>query len=188
MKILYVDSTVRDGSRTAALAKYLLGKLNGVVEEVKLSSIDFPAVDEDFLRMRDKASSERNFDSPVFTLAKQFAAADIVVVAAPFWDLSFPSALKQYFEQINVLGLTFEYTPEGIPHGLCSAKRLYYVTTAGGKIFSEEYGFGYVKALAEGFYGIRDCVMFKAEELDIFGSDTDKIMSDARTAIDRELK
>ena len=38
----------------------------------------------------------------------------------------------EYFEQINVLGITFVYTPEGYPKGLCRAKALYYVTTAGG--------------------------------------------------------
>ena len=41
----------------------------------------------------------------MFDLAKQFAEADEVIIAAPFWDLSFPAALKQYFEQINVLGI-----------------------------------------------------------------------------------
>ena len=61
----------------------------------------------------------------MFELARQFAAADQIVIAAPYWDLSFPAALKQYFEQINVLGITFAYTPEGVPKGLCRARKLY---------------------------------------------------------------
>ena len=34
----------------------------------------------------------------MFDLAGQFAGADTIVIAAPFWDLSFPAALKQYMQ------------------------------------------------------------------------------------------
>ena len=103
-------------------------------------------------------------------MANQFARADEIVIAAPFWDLSFPAALKQYFEQINVLGITFMYTPEGLPKGLCRASKLYYVMTAGGMYVPEEYGFGYVRALARNFYGIEDVKLIKAVGLDIAGA------------------
>ena len=109
----------------------------------------------------------------------------MIVIAAPFWDLSFPSALKQYFEQINVIGLTFTYSDDGRPVGLCRAKKLFYVTTAGGKIYNDEYGSGYVKALAENFYGIAETVCFKAEGLDIYGTDIDSLLNDAKKQIER---
>lgn len=185
MKVLYIDSTVRNKSRTAELAEYLLEKLNGDVVRVKLHEINLPAVDSNYLSKRDSACDKRDFSDKMFDLAKQFAETDIVVLAAPFWDLSFPATVKQYFEHINVIGLTFDYSEDGKPIGLCKAKKLYYVTTAGGQIFSEEYGFGYIKALAQNFYGIADCVMYKAEGLDIFGADVDKIMSKAKNDIDR---
>lgn len=51
---------------------------------------------------------------------------------------------------------TFEYSPEGTPISKCMAEKLYYVTKAGGTFVPEDYGFGYVKALAQGFYGIQD--------------------------------
>ena len=85
--------------------------------------------------------------------------------------------LKQYFEQINVLGLTFTYSEAGIPKGLCRAKNLYYITTAGGPILSDDFGFGYVKALANTFYGIKDVYQIKAEGLDVIGADVDSILS-----------
>ena len=59
----------------------------------------------------------------MFSLAKEFAIADTIVIAAPYYDLSFPAMLKQYFEQINVLGVTFTYSDSGIPEGLCKARR-----------------------------------------------------------------
>ena len=178
-KVLYVDANVRKMSRTRILAETLLEKLGGDVEKVTLLDIDFPVADEEFITRRSEMTSAGNFDDPMFDLAKQFAAADEIVVAAPYWDLSFPAALKIYFEQINALGITFEYTDDGYPRGLCKAKKLYYVTTAGGSYVPYEFGYGYVKALANEFYGIKDTVLIEASGLDIWGADPEKIVSDA---------
>ena len=185
MDILHIDATVRSNSRTAMLAEHLLKNLSGNISMVKLCEMPFPVVDEAFLLKRDRACADRDYSDEIFLPAKQLAAADVIVVSAPFWDLSFPSALKQYFEQINVVGLTFAYSDDGRPVGLCKAKKLFYVTTAGGKIFNDEYGYGYVKALAEGFYGIGETVCFKAEGLDIYGADTEMLLTEAKDRIDR---
>ena len=112
----------------------------------------------------------------MFELARQFAEADTIVIAAPYWDFSFPVVLKQYFEQINILGITFRYTPAGVPEGLCRAQNLTYITTAGGNIVPEEYGFGYVRALAQNFYGIPNVRLIKATGLDIIGADVEAII------------
>ena len=95
------------------------------MEEVRLHEIDFPVADEAFLPERDRLIEQEKWEHQMFDLARQFAAADLVVIAAPYWDLSFPAALKQYLEQINVVGITFIYTPEGIPKGLCKSRKLY---------------------------------------------------------------
>jgi FMN-dependent NADH-azoreductase len=169
---------VRKESRTKKIADHLLSETGEQVEEIRLSEIVFPNADEDFLLKRDKLVLSGAFDDPMFSLARQFARADTVVIAAPFWDLSFPAALKQYFEQINVTGITFRYSEEGVPVGLCRASKLYYVTTAGGCFFPGEYGFGYVKALAQSFYGISDVELIKAVGLDIVGADEKRIIQD----------
>ena len=122
----------------------------------------------------------------LLSTVRQFASADTIVIAAPYWDLSFPATLKQYFEQINVIGVTFCYTEDGIPVGLCKARKLYYVMTAGGVFIPEEFGFGYVKALAERFYGIKECELIKAVGLDIVGADVEGILR--KTALEIGLK
>ena len=119
----------------------------------------------------------------MFDLARQFSDAEEIVIAVPYWDLSFPAALKQYFEQINVTGITFKYTEEGIPVGLCRARRLFYVTTAGGCYVPEEFGFGYIKALAQNFYGIPDIRQIRAVGLDIDGADVNAILSSVEDSI-----
>lgn len=174
--ILYINACVRKASRTKRLADYLLSQTSERIEEIQLSELEFPIVDESFLLTRDRLISEQKFNNPMFDFARQFAQADKIVIAAPYWDLSFPAVLKQYLEQINVLGVTFNYSPDGVPVGLCKAKKLYYVTTAGGNFVPWEYGFGYVKTLANSFYGITDVELIKAVGLDMVGADEAKII------------
>ena len=181
--ILFVDACVRENSRTERLAKSLLNKLDGEVTTVKLKDVDFGVTDEAYLKKRDDLIAAGAFDHEMFDLARQFAQADTIVIAAPYWDLSFPAMLKQYIEVINVVGITFEYTPEGYPKGLCRADKLYYVATAGGNFLPEEFGFGYVKSLAENFYGIKDVRHIMAVGLDIYGADEEAIMKEAEAAI-----
>lgn len=185
--VLYINACVRKDSRTGKLAENLLHRLDRPSKELCLSDISFPVVDEDFLKNRDRLISERDFQDPMFKLAREFSEAEIIVIAAPYWDLSFPAALKQYIEQINVVELTFRYTEAGVPVGLCKADRLYYVTTAGGQYVPEEFGFGYIKALAQNFYGIQDVRKIEAKGLDIYGADVDKIMKEAETCISKVI-
>ena len=185
--ILFINSCVREDSRTKRLADEVINKLKkdvdshgaDIVNEVRLWEQNFHVVDEDYLKRRDSLISDGKFDDPMFALARRFAEADEIVIAAPFWDLSFPAVLKQYIELINVVGVTFIYTEEGFPKGLCKAKKLTYVTTAGGEYFPEEFGYGYIKALAQNFYGISDVELIKATGLDIVGSDVEGIISAA---------
>ena len=181
--LLFINACVRKKSRTKRLADLFLAKRNKPFQEIRLQEVEFPVFDEEFLKRRDRLIMEQDFSNPMFDLARQFADADDIVIAAPFWDLSFPAALKQYFEQINVLGVTFLYTPEGMPKGLCRAKSLTYITTAGGNAVPEEFGFGYVKALAQNFYGIPDVRLIKAEGLDIVGADTEAILQAVENTI-----
>ncbi len=181
---LFINACVRESSRTKELADYLLSRRNFPYDEVRLDTMKFPIADQSFLKKRDRLINDRDFGNPLFNLARQFAAADDIVIAAPFWDLSFPAALKQYFEQINVIGITFVYTHEGKPAGLCKAGRLTYITTAGGRFFPEKYGPGYVKSLAQNFYGIPEFRLIKAIGLDIDGANIDRIMNTAKADIE----
>lgn len=179
--ILFINACVRKQSRTLILAKRLLNTLEGDIKEVRLEEVKFPVVNEEFLNKRDALIGAGKFDDPMFILARDFANADSIVIAAPYYDLSFPAMLKAYFEQINVLGITFVYTESGIPQGLCKAKDLHYVTTAGGYIMSDAPGFGYVKTLANTFYGIEEVHQIKAEGLDIVGADVEAILDGVST-------
>lgn len=175
-KILFVNACVRPISRTRKLAQTVLDLLNGEVEELRLYDEKIPPLDLPALERREECVKAVDFSDQAFNYAKQFAAADVIVVAAPYWDLLFPAVLRNYLEAITVTGLTFCYTPQGFPKGLCNAKQLIYVTTAGGPVGDRSYGYEYVKALAQNFYGIPDVCCFMAEGLDIAGADTEEIL------------
>ncbi len=183
--VLFIDACVRQSSRTLELSRRLLSHLShGQIVERRLADFDFPKVDETYLEKRDVLIEAHKLNDTMFALANEFASADEIVIAAPYWDISFPAALKQYFELINVIGITFRYTETGQPKGLCKAKRLFYVSTSGGDYCPEEFGFGYVDALCKGFYGIPETNLFMARGLDIVGRDVNAILEGAKREID----
>ena len=57
------------------------------------------------------------------------------------------------------------------------------MTTAGGFYVPEEYGFGYIKALAQNYYGIQDVRQITAIGLDIEGADVEAIMRAAEDTV-----
>ncbi len=178
-KILLIDVCVRkENSRTLELAEYFLKdreytKLSLAEETIK--PLDNAGLDE-----RNRLLQNGDFENDRFRYARQFAQAEEIVIAAPYWDLSFPALLKTYIENICVLGVTFEYTSDGMPKGLCHARKLTYITTAGGCIPERNFGYDYVKELAETFFGIKDIHCIKAEMLDVDGQNPQKILSDAK--------
>ena len=165
MSILFINACVRENSRTLVLANHILSKMSGDVIEVNLNEEHIPPLNRELLEKREGLVSMGNKSDPMLSYAIQFAEAEEIVIAAPFWDLSFPAILKAYMEQITVSGITFEYI-EGRPVGLCKAKRLTYVTTSGGPIFAD-FGYEYIKTLAKSFYGISETKAYRAMNLDV---------------------
>ena len=78
--ILFINACVRRQSGTKLPADRLLSGKDAPYTEVRLEEIAFPAVNEDFLRRRDRLLAQRAFDDPMFALARQFAAADTQAV------------------------------------------------------------------------------------------------------------
>jgi FMN-dependent NADH-azoreductase len=179
-KILFLNACARPFSRTLELAEALLQTLTGEVQALPLYETPLSALDFRGIEKRNMAAKSKDFSDAVFDVAKQFADADIIVIAAPYWDMMFPAVLKTYLENVTVSGITFCYSEQGTPKSLCRAKALYYVTTAGGFIGQNDFGFSYVKALAQSFFGIPHIHRYAAEGLDIFGADPEMIMSRAK--------
>ena len=165
MSDLFINACVRENSRTLVLAKKILSDISGEITEVNLNRENLAPLKRELLEKRENLIKSENMNDPIFDHARQFANADEIVIAAPFWDLSFPAILKAYMERITVSGITFEYI-NGRPHGLCKAKKLTYVTTSGGRIVMD-FGYAYIKAMAKNFYGIGETKAYMAMNLDV---------------------
>lgn len=187
MNILFVNACIHPESRTKRLADYFLSKIDGEIKEVNLNEEKIPPLNREMLLFRNRLTEEMNFEEPIFKYAHDYADADIVVIAAPYWDLSFPAILKIYIENINVNGIVFKYDDKDKVIGLCNAKNLVYITTSGGQI-SHEYGYEYIKSLAEDFHGIKNIDYIKAEKLDIIGENVEEILQKAEEKIDKLIE
>ncbi len=174
-KLLYIDCLIRgEASRTAKVAEAFLSGVDRTVwavEHLKLTEEVLSPLNGATLAARQALVDAKDYAAPLFRYAKQFAGADAVVIAAPFWDLSIPALLKVYIEQVSVEGLTFTYGPEGLV-GICRGESLTFLTTRGG-IYGDgplEQGSRYLAALREFFgFGAYRCIA--AEGLDIVGYD-----------------
>ena len=186
--VLMINACVRPASRTRQLAEQVLREIGGDVTEVNLEKEAIAPLNRERLERRDRVLAEGRLDDPMLRYALQLRDADQIVMAAPYWDGSFPSLLKIYMEAVTVCGVTFRYSEEGVPIGLCRAKRLIYVTTSGGPLVYDAAGYGYIRHLCTEFYGIKDVRLVKAEGLDIVGADVQAIMADAENQVKQILR
>lgn len=180
--ILYINCCIRDNSRTDRLARAALRTLGGKYHELYLPDENLQPLSRETLDKRSRLIENKDYSDPMFVYAKQFASADTIVISAPYWDLSFPSLLKLYIENIYVNGIVSEYDENGMPRGLCRAKKLIYVATAGGP-YVPDFSYDYISALAKDFFGIGETQLIKAEMLDIEGMDAEAILAEAISAL-----
>ena len=184
MKLLIIDSTIRpkEISRTAQLLDIFLQRYldlhpNCETETITLRDLALkPLLNED-ITTRDALLNKHEYSHPMFSLARQFADADRIVLAAPFWDLSFPSILKLYIEHISVGGVTFGYGEHG-QEGYCHADKLTFLQTSGGLVGQENPAHKYIERNCQAF-GIGKMDYFCAEGLDVKELDTGAIWDKA---------
>lgn len=187
--LLFINACVRgQKSRTLQLARRFLGAWQHAHPEAVITERDlcrdrlspqYPEV----LEERDALWSAGKLDDPLFQPARQFAAAGRIVIAAPFWDLSFPAILKIYLERISVTNITFGYDDLSRSVGLCIADKLLLITTRGGdfsipEISWMEMGARQLEALCS-MYGIPSFQCLTAQGLDDIRNDKEAILAQA---------
>lgn len=181
-KLLFIDACVRkDNSRTLKIANSFLDNLGNKyeVKHLDLAKMDLKPLINERYAQRDVLLNQHNLNDSFFDLAHEFEDADLIVMAAPFWDLSFPAIIKIYVENVSVDGITFTSTPEGLK-GLCKASDLIYFTSRGG-IYHEaenEQATPYLRHLCD-FFGIDKFTYIDADGMDIVGYDSSESLNKA---------
>lgn len=164
-KLIHINACMRAGSRTRRIASPIIAELSKrySVETVDLTGNLYPVVDNYTLEDRNQSIVPQEHVS----LAKKIAAADRIVIAAPFWDMSFPSALKVFFENMSLFGVTFDSNDKEC-YGLCKAEKVMYITTRGMNISTGdplEQATPYIKALSH-LWGWGDLTVVAAQNMD----------------------
>lgn len=192
MKILFVNACMRgEDSRTLRLCREFLKELadglpGAEIVEHDLRTMGLKSVDQAVLDVKEPLCDRQAWDHPLFAPVKDFRSADAVVIGAPYWDMSFPSVLKVWVENMYVRNLTFRYVNDQ-PVGLCEGRESAYITTAGSPIGDNDWGAGYMRAVLNTL-GIPGFTRVSAEALDLQSSDCDAIMRAAMDDVRREAR
>jgi FMN-dependent NADH-azoreductase len=130
-------------------------------------------------QQRENAVSER--------LVRQFLAADVVVIGAPFYNFSIPTQLKAWIDRLAQPGRTFRYTANG-PEGLAKGKTVIIASSRGGVYSTSDAGQAmehqesYLQTVL-GFIGITDVRFVRAEGLAMGETARSQALASAQSAI-----
>ena len=186
MKLLFVNCCISqraEASRTLALANSYLAAFRAKHPEVEVETVTpeqmlaLKPFDAAMLDERDALAKAGAFDAPVYDLARQFAGAEHIVVAAPYWDMSYPAALRTYIEYISANGLAYHYEMDG-SHGDCAAERLVYLTSGGDFEGEDSVGVLHWKQLCK-MFGIETFTYVFAGGMDIDPVKTPELLAQA---------
>jgi FMN-dependent NADH-azoreductase len=183
--LLYVKANPKadDTSRTFRISEKFIGfyKQNNPGDQI--ITLDLYKENISFLDKKQVAAhaAAQDDENIMIKYAKQFAAADKYVFAAPLWNLGIPAILKAYIDYVTVKNITFKYTEKGAA-GLLTGKKALFITARGGfysapPMSEFENGARYIRAILS-FFGIPDSFLIAAEGLDVAGQDTEKIIAD----------
>lgn len=166
-KLVFINACIRgQDSRTLSVAQPILAALEAryAITRIDLTGSSLAPVTAPLFDQRGSGISPE--DS---AYGKLVAEADRIVIAAPFWDMSFPSVLKVFFEHISVPDITFRNNPDGTTRGNCKAEKLLYITTRGMEIETGsalDQGTSYLKALGW-LWGFGEVITVAARGMDV---------------------
>lgn len=117
------------------------------------------------------------------TLIEEIKAADTLVIAAPMYNFTIPTQLKNWIDLIARAGVTFTYTENGVK-GLIEGKKAIVVTTRGGihKDAATDSMTPYLCTVL-GFVGITDVEFVYAEALNMGEDAAAKGISEAQSQL-----
>lgn len=152
MKLLHiiVNSKPEEESSSRKVARKLVEKYLSIYPECQLEEVNLyddyiPRLKFNHFNGRNNIITEEEYDKLSYEdkkdvdrineLCESFKEADIYVIAAPLWSMSFPSPLKEYLDCVVQNGKTVLINEDKV-EGLLKDKkrRMIYVQSSGGKI------------------------------------------------------
>lgn len=175
MKILKVDSSTNGGD---SVSRELT---NIIVEKLKSDNPDADIVTRDLgteplahlnpittgaIRMgEDDWTDDMKAAAPAEkAILEEFLSADVVVIGAPMYNFTIPSALKSWIDRLGVPRVTFRYSENG-PEGLAGGRKIIVASARGGN-YGDDSPMDFQEGLLETFFnfiGIDDITVIRAE-------------------------
>lgn len=166
------------------------------VEELDLYECHIPRLEYEYFEKRNCMIKEEDFKKlnskqqeevhKIVKLTDQFKEADVYVIAAPMWSLSFPAPLKEYMDCVVMDGKTISISNEKI-EGLLNDKPrgMVYIQSSGADIqwilrSAMNKGINYIEDIVK-FMGIK-----RFQELLVDGTGTTE--DERQEAIDKAIK
>ncbi len=148
-KLVVIDACIRgEESRTRRIAEPVIREL---AKRYEITRFDLTTMPLEPLTPRTYAERMAgNIPEWALQAAKTLAEAERIVLAAPFWDMSFPSVVKVFFEHLSLFGITFTDNGHSCT-GMCKCEKVMYITTRGMNIPTgdpREQGTTYLHALS----------------------------------------
>lgn len=186
-KLLYITVNSKpeelSASKTVGRAfvnKFLEKHKEFILEELDLYQCHIPRLEYEYFEKRNCMIKEEDFSKlnekqqeevhKIVKLVDQFKEADLYVIAAPMWSLSFPAPLKEYIDCIVMDGKTIKIS-ENKMEGLLNDKprAMVYIQSSGAPI-----PWMLRSIFNKGLYYVRDIMKYmgikKFEELLVDGT------------------
>ena len=151
-KLLYitVNSKPEELSASKTVGRTLVNRFletntDFELEELDLYKCHIPRLEYQYFENRNCMIKEEDFNKlnehekeevhKMIKLADQFKKADLYVIAAPMWSLSFPSPLKEYIDCVVMEGKTIHIEKDTVEGLLTDKQRgMIYIQSSGGSI------------------------------------------------------
>lgn len=188
-RLLLVNANVnRATSRTERLTRALVAQLlerdpELELEELVLEDLDLAPLDSELLARRYALVEAGRTDAADFDLARSFRDAYTVVFSAPYWFFTYPAKFKAYLEAIDVVGVLYDFMPDGSIRTHCRVRSLYYATTAGYRLDGRNFGYESVRAFAETECRIPVVRLVAADGLDLDPAQAPRLVDEAIAGI-----
>lgn len=168
--LVYIDACMRKESRTRRIAEPIISKLSEryAITKFVINELLLQIIKEDRIQQR----MHGNYDSQSLSWAKMIRDTDWIVIAAPFWDMSYPAALKNFLELCSIFNATFK-SDDKTCYGNCKVEKLLYITTRGMDISTGdplEQATPYLKALSW-LWGIGPMDVIATQNMDYVSED-----------------
>ncbi|MFT4631276.1 MAG: FMN-dependent NADH-azoreductase [Candidatus Pseudothioglobus sp.] len=164
--ILQIDSSVFGArGQSSQLAAGLVEKLRGQCSDATLTHRDVTAEQIPHFTLDTIQAIAKGEAELADALISEVQRADILVISAPMYNFSIPTALKAWLDHITRAQTTFTYVQSG-PVGLLTGKKVFVVATRGGfhKDKPEDAVVPYLKTILS-FIGLSDVEFIYAEGL-----------------------